>query len=113
MTKIGAVKKASISNVTTDGVTYPVKSIADNACKGNKKIKKLKIADSVESIGKKAFYNCKKLKTVTIKANKSLKIKKNAFNKLAKESTITIKGAKKAKLGQKLRKQTNATVNKK
>ncbi|WP_026665315.1 InlB B-repeat-containing protein [Butyrivibrio sp. FC2001] len=113
VTKIGAVKKASISNVTADGVTYPVKSIADNACKGNKKIKKLKIADSVESIGKKAFYNCKKLKTVTIKANKSLKIKKNAFNKLAKESTITIKGAKKAKLGQKLRKQTNATVNKK
>ena len=93
-TKIDSKKKASLDTVTVDGKTYPVVAIADNACKNNKKIKTVTIGSSVSSIGKKAFFKCKKLKKVTIKANKNLKIGKSAFKKINKGATIKIKGVK-------------------
>ena len=41
-----------------------------------------------------ALKDCKKLKKVTIKANKNLKIGKSAFKKINKGATIKIKGVK-------------------
>lgn len=96
-TKIASKKKASLNVVTVDGTTYPVTSIAKNACKNNKKIKSVKIGSNVTSIGKNAFKGCKKLKKVTIKANKSLKIGKGAFKKINKDAKIKIKGVKGSK----------------
>lgn len=58
------------SSVTIGEVTYRVTSIADNAFKGNKTLKKITIPATVTKIGKKAFYNCKKLQKITIKTTK-------------------------------------------
>ncbi|WP_408072306.1 leucine-rich repeat protein [Butyrivibrio sp. JL13D10] len=113
VTKIGPVKKAIINEVTVSGATYPVTAIADSAAKGNKKLQNLTISSNVKTIGKKAFYGCKKLKKVTIKANKSLTVGKKAFRKLPKGVTIYVKGVKgqaKKKLVRNIKKQTNATV---
>ena len=91
---ISDVKKASINTVAANGRNYSVIRIEENACKGNKKIKSLKIGSNVQSIGKKAFYGCRKLKKVSIKANKSLKVEKDAFKKIGKHATVTLKGVK-------------------
>ena len=92
--KINTKKKAVLNKVTANGTTYPVVAIADNACKNNKKIKALSIGSNVTSIGKDAFKGCKKLKKITIKANRSLTVGKGAFKKIGKKATIRIKGIK-------------------
>ena len=111
--KFGDIKKASINKVTINGVTYPVVAISDGACMNNKVIKKLTLGANVKTIGKNAFKGCKKLKKITIKANKKLKVGKNAFKKLPKKATITVKSVKgnvKTKVMKALKKQTNAKV---
>lgn len=92
--KIDAVKRATINVVTVNGVEYPVTSIAKNAAKGNKKLASLTIGSNVTRIESKAFYNCKKLKKVTVKANKSLSVGKGAFGKLSKDASVKINGVK-------------------
>ena len=79
--------------VTIDGVTYKVTSIADNAFKGNKKIKKLVIGSNITSIGKNAFAGCTGLTSITIGKNVT-KIGKNAFTGCKKLKSITIKTKK-------------------
>lgn len=70
-TKNKKAKKIMIpSTVTIDGTTYKVTSIASGAFKNNKKLTKVKVGSNVQSIGKKAFYGCKKLKTIVIKSKK-------------------------------------------
>ncbi len=83
------------ATVKIDGVTYKVTSVAKNAFKGNRHIKCLTIGKNVKKIGAKAFYGCKKLKTVTIKTTK-LTVKgvgSKAFKGI--KSTATIKVPKK------------------
>ena len=48
----------------------------------------------VTSIGSKAFYNCKKLKTVTIKSRKLKSVGKNAFKGIYKKATVTVPKSK-------------------
>ncbi|MCD8019474.1 MAG: leucine-rich repeat domain-containing protein, partial [Clostridiales bacterium] len=50
---------------------------------GNKKITKVTIGKNVTKIGKKAFYNCKNLKKITIKSTKlkAKNISAKAFTK--------------------------------
>ena len=111
--KIGNIKKASINKVTINSVTYPVVAIVDGACENNKTITTLSIGQNVKSIGKNAFKGCKKLKKITIKANKSLKVGKNAFKKIHKKAVIKVKGVKgntKKKIVKAIKKQTKATV---
>ena len=55
--------------IVVDGVTYKVTSIAANAFKNHKKLKKVTIGVNVISIGKNAFYGCKKLTTVKMGKN--------------------------------------------
>lgn len=89
-------KKKSVvtipATVKIGGVTYKVTSIAKNAFKGNKNIKRLTIEKNVEKIGAKAFYGCKKLKTITIKTTK-LKAKKigaAAFKNTHVKATVKV-----------------------
>ncbi|MBR4760761.1 MAG: leucine-rich repeat protein [Lachnospiraceae bacterium] len=78
-------KKASASipaTVKYKGVTYRVTAIGSKAfSKWKKKLKKVTIGKNVKKIGKEAFKNCKKLKTVIIKTTKLKKkaVGKNAF----------------------------------
>ena len=58
---------------------YKVVGIADNAFKGNKKIKSVIIGKNVRYIGKKAFWKCTKLKKVLKKGKKIKKIGSKAF----------------------------------
>lgn len=77
------------SEVTISGITYKVTSIADNAFKNNKKLKKIVINDNITSIGKNAFYGCKNLETVKFGKNVTL-IGEKAFYKCTKLKKITI-----------------------
>ena len=79
--------------VTIDGVTYKVTSIADNAFKDTKKIKKIVVGSNITSIGKNAFAGCTSLTSITIGKNVK-KIGKNAFTGCKKLKSITIKTKK-------------------
>lgn len=54
--------------VKIGNVEYKVTSIAPNAFKGNSNIRDIVIGKNVTKVGKKAFYNCKNLTSVTIRA---------------------------------------------
>ena len=88
-------KKSTVvipATVKIGGITYKVTSIAKNAFKGNKNLKRLTIEKNVEKIGVRAFYGCKKLKTITIKTTK-LKTKKigaNAFKNIKSKATVKV-----------------------
>jgi len=70
--------------------SYKVTSIAANAFKNNKKLKKVVIGKNITKIGKNAFYNCKKLKTVIVKTTKltAKKIGSNAFKGTPKKAVM-------------------------
>jgi len=88
-------KKATViipATVEIGGVTYKVTSIAKNAFKNNRRIKRLTIEENVKKIGANAFSGCKKLKNITIKTTK-LKTKKvgaNAFKNIKSNATIKV-----------------------
>lgn len=71
-------------------VKYKVVSVKANALKNNKKIKKLVIGKNVKKIGKKAFYNCKNLKSITIKSKKLASVGKKAFGRLNAKAVVTL-----------------------
>ena len=66
-------------------MTFKVTAIEKNAFKSNKKVKNV-------TIGKKAFYGCSKLKTLTIKSSKltEKKIGSKAFSKTPKSMKVTV-----------------------
>ena len=66
--------------VTINGYTYKVTSIADNAFKNNKNITTVIIGKNIKRIGKKAFYGCKSLRNITIKTKL---LKKNTVGSTA------------------------------
>ena len=80
--------------VEVDGITYKVTSVTANALANNKKITKVTVGKNVTSIGKNAFKNCTKLKTVTLKSTSLKSIGSNAFYGDKNLKTITIKSAK-------------------
>ena len=83
--------------VPLSGFNFNVTDIAPGFMKGNKKTKQVIIGDNVTSIGSKAFYNCKKLKKVTIKSKNIKNIGTKAFGKNANGFTLKLpKGCKKA-----------------
>lgn len=75
------------------GKKYKVYGIDTTAFKGNQKMTSVTIGKYVRTIGKQAFYNCKKLKKVTVKSTVITKIGKQAFYKNAK--TLKFKVPKK------------------
>ncbi len=93
---VGSKKqKASVTipdTVTIDKVTYKVTSIAANAFKNNKKLKKVVIGKNVTKIGKKAFYGCSKLKKITVKTTKLTKknVGSQAFKGIHKKAAFKV-----------------------
>lgn len=88
-------QKASVTipdTVTIDKVTYKVTSIAANAFKNNKKLKKVVIGKNVTKIGKKAFYGCSKLKKITVKTTKLNKknVGSQAFKGIHKKAAFKV-----------------------
>ena len=78
--------------ISVDGTKYKVTEIANNACKGLKKLKTLTIGKNVSKIGKNAFSNCKKLKTITIRTGSLTKktIGKASFKGIDKKATFKV-----------------------
>ena len=78
------------ASVKKDGVSYKVTAIAAGALKGNKTLTSLTIGKNVSKIGKKAFYNCRKLKKITISTKKltSSSVGASAFAKVNKKASV-------------------------
>ena len=114
--------KVSIpAKIRVNDLDYPVTAVANNACKGMKKLTSVTIGSNVATIGKNAFSGCASLKTVKLGSkltaigeaafrnctkitqivlpSKVNRIGKNAFNGCRKLKTITIKTAKLTKAG--------------
>lgn len=106
------VKNVTIpSVVTVNGVSCKVTSIAANAFKGQKKLKKVTIGGNVTSIGKKAFFGCKNLKKIVIKSKKLKKVQAKAFAKINQKAKIKVPKNKKKAYSKILKKNTG--INKK
>lgn len=80
------------SQIVMNGVNYQVTSIAAKAFKGNKKITKVTIPNTVKKIGASAFQNCSALKTLTIGKDVTM-IDANAFKNCKKLTKLTIKSS--------------------
>ena len=87
------------TTVKKDGITYKVVGISANAFKNNKKVTQIVIGKNVKNIGAKAFYNCKKLKTIKINTTKltSSSVKKTAFKGVSKKVTVKVAKSKYSK----------------
>ena len=89
-------KKASTivipDTVVISGVTYKVTAVEKNAFANNKKLKTVTIGKNVTTIGAKAFYGCKNIKTLIIKSKKltTKKIGSKAFSKTPKKMTVKV-----------------------
>lgn len=76
------------AQIYAQGITYKVTSIGSKAFNNNKKLIKVTIGTNIIKINSNAFFNCKNLKTVTIKSvllttkTASKKAFKNAHKKL-------------------------------
>ena len=84
--------------------TFKVTEIANNAFKGNKKLKKVVIGKNVKTIGKNAFSGDSKLKNITIKSTSLKKVGSKAFKGIHAKAKIKVP-AKKLKAYQKLLKK--------
>lgn len=100
---IGVSKKSATSvtipaSVKIKDEFYKVTSIKANALKGNTKVTKLTIGKNVKTIGKKAFYGCRNLKTVFINTTKlTIKsVKSNAFAGLNSGAKVIVPTGKRS-----------------
>lgn len=103
-------KKTNVSipkYVTYKGIKFKVTSVASNAFKNNKYVKKVTIPDTVTRIGAKAFSGCRKLTKVTI-GKRVQTIDKYAFYGCKKLTDITIKSTKLQTVGKYALKGVNA-----
>ena len=78
------------STIKINGVTYKVTEIAANAFKGNSKLKKVIIGSNIKKIGKRAFYKCTKLSSVTFKGKKITAMGKKLFYKIGNKCKMVI-----------------------
>ena len=92
------IKKVTSSNVpstvTIQKFSYKVKSVAANAFKKNKVVKKVTIGKNVTSIGKNAFLNCIKLKSITIKSTGLKSVGKDAIKGINSKAVIKVPKSK-------------------
>lgn len=80
------------SRLKIGGVTYKVVSVAKNALKNNKTIKKLTIPSSITKIGSRAFYGCSSLNAITIKTNTltNKNVGSKAFGGISSKAVIKV-----------------------
>ena len=77
------------NSVVIGDVTYKVTSIAVNAFKNNKSLKKVKIGNNITTVGANAFSGCKKLNNITLGSSVTV-IGTKAFYKCAALRRITV-----------------------
>lgn len=92
--KASAVIKATVQ---IGGKTFAVTEISAKAFQKNSKLKKVTIGKNISKIGKKAFFNCKKLKTIRILSTKltAKKVGAGAFTKISAKASVKVPKAKK------------------
>ncbi len=78
------------TTVKIDGITFKVTAIADNALKGNTKVKKATIGTNITTIGQKAFAGAKNLEIIVINSKNITKIGKNAFKGISSDAVIRV-----------------------
>lgn len=83
------------ANVKVNGVTCSVTSIADKAFAGCKKVQKAVIGKNVGTIGKKAFYGDKALRSIQVKSKKIKSVGKQAWKGIHAKAVIKVPKAKK------------------
>lgn len=85
------------ASVSVGGKKYTVTSIGRKAFKNNKKIKSVEIGKEIKKIGSQAFYGCKNLKSIKIhtKELSAKRVGENAFKKIAPKATIQVPKSKK------------------
>jgi len=94
-------KKVEIPEViTNNGHQYRVTGIAENAFKGNRKVRNIILNNNIESIEGGAFYGCTNLRNITIPASVK-KIGDKAFYKCKNLKTIKIRSKKIKSFGKK------------
>lgn len=90
-----AVKIAD--SITVCGKQYPVYEIGASAFYNNKKVTSVSIGKNVQVIGKRAFYNCKKLASVKIQSKNVKSIGKDAFKATKAGMKVKVPAKKLAK----------------
>ena len=96
------VTKKSVTSITIpDTVTYAgkpykVTEISDRAFYNCKKLKAVTIGKNVKKIGSKAFYNCRNLKKITVKTKKltTKSVGTKAFGNTYKKVTVKVPASK-------------------
>ena len=96
--KLKATKKTKVTiqdTVKVGNYSFKVTTIGKNAFKNNKKLKSIVIGNNVKSIGSNAFNKASKLSSVTFKGTKIVKVGRNAFKGTSSKMKVT--GPKKMK----------------
>lgn len=78
------------ATVKVGNKAYKVTSIAKNAFKNNKKLKKVTLGKNIKKINVNAFKGCKNLKTITINSKSLKTIGKNAFKGINSKARIKV-----------------------
>lgn len=78
------------NTVKIAGITYKVTSIAKNAFKNNKNLKRITINGNVTKINANAFSGCTNLKTIKIKSKNLKSVGKNAFKGISPKAKIKV-----------------------
>ena len=76
--------------MTYQGYKYKVTGIADHAFRKNAALKKITIGSNIKKVGKRAFLNSKKLKTIIFKGKKVPKLGSNAFKGIRKNAVFKV-----------------------
>lgn len=106
-------KKATITipdTVKVKGKTYRVTKVGNYALANNKKVKTINVGKNVTVIGKGAFQNCTKLKTVVLQSKNLKKIGANAFENDKKLTKVVVNSTKLKTVGDNALKGTNAKL---
>lgn len=86
-------KKTSVkipATVRSKNVSYKVTAVANNAFKGNKKLKSVTIGKNVTSIGKNVFKGCKNLKKITLSTKVLKKVGAGCLKGIHKKAVIKV-----------------------
>ena len=96
VTKKSVISVTIPDTVTYAGKPYKVTEISDRAFYSCKKLKTVTIGKNVKKIGSKAFYNCRNLKKITVKTKKlaTKSVGAKAFGNTHKKVTVKVPASK-------------------
>ncbi len=78
------------ATVTFGGKSFKVTNIGKNAFRSMEKLTTLDIGSNVVTIGTKAFYNCQKLKSITVRSKKLKNVNEKAFTKTSSSAKVNV-----------------------